>query len=361
MGAAKRQSIEQDSVRVPRRAARPHHRRPCRCSSWRIATRPTGDALAVQAQSLGSPRRRWSRRYGSRDLGGALLYGLDDIRERRSGASARETAAKVACGAVAKGLLAELGCTVASHVVSIGAVSAAKGMSLADVEGRVEPGPLRRRRRRSPHDGGHRRGPRGGGHARRRGRSARLRVPARHRHLRAGRPAPAGPDSPGPCFLRPVIGVDFGLGFEAASLPGSSVHDPIVHDAELGYGRESNRAGGIEGGISTGDTIVPKAAMKPISTLREPFGKRPDGHPSTGGSRASSAPTCAPSRRSESCLSGCGAGAADAALEDSAARPWPTWSRPPTASAAASGALSWLCRTGACGRARPCSTRAGLG
>ena len=66
-------------------------------------------------------------RPGHADLGGALLYGLDDIRDVIERASARETAAKVACGAVAKRLLAALGCTVASHVVAIGAVTAERG------------------------------------------------------------------------------------------------------------------------------------------------------------------------------------------------------------------------------------------
>jgi chorismate synthase len=69
-----------------------------------------------------------------------------------------------------------------------------------------------------------------------------------------------------------IVGVEFGLGFAAAGLPGSRVHDPIVHDAVLGYARQSNNAGGVEGGISTGAPVVLRAAMKPISTLREPLG-----------------------------------------------------------------------------------------
>ena len=65
--------------------------------------------------------------------------------------------------------------------------------------------------------------------------------------------------------------MEFGLGFAAAGLPGSRVHDPLGYDPQRGYVRESNRAGGMEGGISTGETIVVRAAMKPISTLREPL------------------------------------------------------------------------------------------
>jgi chorismate synthase len=70
-------------------------------------------------------------------------------------------------------------------------------------------------------------------------------------------------------FTVPAIkGVEFGLGFAAAGLPGSEVHDALEHDAELGYVRRTDNAGGIEGGISSGDTIVVRAAMKPIATLR---------------------------------------------------------------------------------------------
>jgi chorismate synthase len=70
-------------------------------------------------------------------------------------------------------------------------------------------------------------------------------------------------------FTVPAIkGVEFGLGFAAAGLPGSEVHDALEYDAELGYVRRTDNAGGIEGGISSGDTIVVRAAMKPIATLR---------------------------------------------------------------------------------------------
>jgi len=73
-------------------------------------------------------------------------------------------------------------------------------------------------------------------------------------------------------FTVPAIkGVEFGLGFAAAGLPGSEVHDALEHDAELGYVRRTDNAGGIEGGISSGDTIVVRAAMKPIATLRNPL------------------------------------------------------------------------------------------
>jgi chorismate synthase len=73
-------------------------------------------------------------------------------------------------------------------------------------------------------------------------------------------------------FTVPAIkGLEFGLGFAAAERPGSLVHDPLRYDETQGYARGSNNAGGVEGGISTGETIVLRAAMKPIATLREPL------------------------------------------------------------------------------------------
>jgi chorismate synthase len=68
-----------------------------------------------------------------------------------------------------------------------------------------------------------------------------------------------------------IKGVEIGLGFAAARLPGSQVHDEIVWSPDAGYGRASNHAGGIEGGISTGLPIVVRAAMKPIATLMSPL------------------------------------------------------------------------------------------
>ena len=275
-GRGERQSIEQDSVRVLGGVR--HGRTTGAPLSLFVSNRDAanwGDALAVEAPVAGQPAPEpvVVPRPGHGDLGGALLYGLDDIRDVIERASARETAAKVACGAVAKGLLAELGCTVASHVVAIGGVTAEPGMSLGDVEA-VEASPVRcgdanaARRMMTAIDEAQEAGDTLGGVV---------------EVLAFGYPPGVGTYVQGDLRLRSrlagavlsvpaIVGVDFGLGFEAASLPGSSVHDPITHDAELGYGRVSNRAGGIEGGISTGQTIVLKAAMKPISTLREPLG-----------------------------------------------------------------------------------------
>ncbi len=218
------------------------------------------------------PRRSSCLGPGHADLGGALLYGLDDIRDVIERASARETAAKVACGVVAKGLLAALGCTVASHVVSIGPVAAEPGMSPGEVE-RVEASPVRcrdeetGRRMMAAIDAAAEAGDTLGGVV---------------EVLAWGYPPGVGTYVQGDLRLRSrlaaavqavpaIVGVEFGLGFAAATMPGSQVHDPIAHDPARGYVRASNGAGGIEGGISTGQPIVLRAAMKPISTLASPL------------------------------------------------------------------------------------------
>ena len=274
-GRGERQSIEQDSVRVLGGVR--HGRTTGAPISLFIPNRDAanwGDALAVEAPAPGQTgqERVVVPRPGHADLGGALLYDLDDIRDVIERASARETAAKVACGAVAKSLLAALGCSVASHVVAIGGVTAESGMSLADVA-RVEASPVRcrdeevGRRMIAAIDDASSAGDTLGGVV---------------EVLAFGYPPGVGSYVQGDLRLRsklaaavltvPAIkGVEFGLGFAAAALPGSQVHDPIAYDAASGYGRTSNGAGGIEGGISTGQTIVLRAAMKPISTLREPL------------------------------------------------------------------------------------------
>ncbi len=274
-GRGERQSIEQDRVRVlggvrhgrttgaplalfvPNRDA----------SNW-------GDVLAVEAPPAGgeAAERVVVPRPGHADLGGALLYELEDIRDVIERASARETAAKVACGAVAKALLAALGCTVASHVVALGGVTAESGLDPGDV-GRVEASPVRCADEAAGQlmiaaiDEAAAAGDTLGGVV---------------EILAFGYPPGVGSYVQGDRRLQsrlaaavlavPAIrGMEFGLGFAAAGLPGSRVHDPLGYDPERGYVRESNRAGGMEGGISTGETIVVRAAMKPISTLREPL------------------------------------------------------------------------------------------
>ena len=71
--------------------------------------------------------------------------------------------------------------------------------------------------------------------------------------------------------IQAIKGVELGLGFEAARRPGSAVHDEILFDAESGFRRSSNNAGGLEGGVTNGQPVIVRAAMKPLSTLRTPL------------------------------------------------------------------------------------------
>ncbi len=212
-------------------------------------------------------------RPGHADLGGALLYDHADIRDVIERASARETAVRVACGAVARRLLAEVGCAVGSHVVSVGEVDG----KVALTEGllpHTDDDPVRcldpeaAARMRAAIDAAAEAGDTAGGV---------IEV------IAFGFPAGVGSYVQGDRRLSSRLaqavmsvpamkGVEVGLGFAGARLPGSLVHDPLAWDADRGYYRLSNHAGGVEGGISTGEAIVLRVAMKPISTLRSPLG-----------------------------------------------------------------------------------------
>jgi len=219
-------------------------------------------------------------RPGHADLGGALLYGADDLRDVIERASARETAARAACGAVARRLLEEIGCRIISHVVRIGDVAVAPERGSPETEAGVPVVPddvdddsLRcadaeaSARMRAAIDAAAERGDTLGGV---------------FEVVVTGYPAGVGSYVQGDRRLGsrlaaaimtiPAIrGVELGLGFASAELPGSRVHDEIAWDERRGYYRTTDRAGGIEGGISTGAPIVVRAAMKPIATLRRPL------------------------------------------------------------------------------------------
>lgn len=233
-----------------------------------------GSTLAVARPEADIERATPVRvpRPGHADLGGALLYDLDDIRDVIERASARETAAKVACGAIAKLLLQRIGCRVVSHVVAIGNERATEPLLIDDLP-RLEADPVRcadpaaSARMCAAIDQAAAAGDTLGGVV---------------EVLAVGYPPGVGSYVHGDRRLQSLLaaavlsipaikGVEFGLGFAAAALPGSAVHDPLGYDPEYGYTRSANKAGGIEGGMSTGETIVLRAAMKPIATLRKPL------------------------------------------------------------------------------------------
>jgi chorismate synthase len=182
-------------------------------------------------------------RPGHADLAGVQKYGLADVRDALERASARHTAVYVAAGAVAKTLLREIGIEVAGA-----ALTEAGADPVAVDEARQERdtlgGRVEVRARGVP--------PGLGSYARREDRlDARLAAAA--------------------LGIQAVKGVEIGDGFALAGLRGSEAHDEIVRD-ERGLHRETNRAGGIEGGVSNGEEIVVRAGMKPLPTLMKPLG-----------------------------------------------------------------------------------------
>jgi len=177
-------------------------------------------------------------RPGHADLAGTLKYGLDDVRDALERASARHTAVVVAAGAVAKALLAAIEIEVA------GAVHDEEDLQRRIDEARAERdtvgGVVEVRARGVP--------PGLGSYA-----SRDTRLDARLAHALMG--------------IQAVKGVEIGDGFALAQLRGSQAHDEIAP----GFVRETNRAGGIEAGVSNGEEIVVRAAMKPLPTLMKPL------------------------------------------------------------------------------------------
>jgi chorismate synthase len=197
---------------------------------------PEGDPKGKGTRPVTLPRP------GHADLPGAQKFGLKDVRDALERASARQTAVSVAAGAVAKALLAEIGIAVA------GEARAEAGADESEVdEARAERdtlgGVVEVRARGVP--------PGLGSYA-----TKEERLDARLAAALMG--------------IQAVKGVEIGEGFELAGLRGSEAHDEIVRD-EGGLHRTTNRAGGIEGGVSNGEELVARVAMKPLPTLMQPL------------------------------------------------------------------------------------------
>jgi chorismate synthase len=218
-------------------------------------------------------------RPGHADLAGALKYGHEDVREVIERASSRETAARVAVGAVCRQLLAAFGVAIHSHVLAVGGVGYAESQApdpgAADDAfwARVEASEMRcadaelTARMIERIVAGKREGDTCGGV---------------FEVVAAGVPVGLGSYSQWDRRLSGRIGqallsipsakgVEVGGGFGLAALPGSQVHDVVRYDAERGWHHLTNRAGGIEGGISNGEPIVARVAVKPIPTLAHPL------------------------------------------------------------------------------------------
>lgn len=212
-------------------------------------------------------------RPGHADLSGAIKYGHKDMRDVLERSSARETAMRVALGAIAKKLLSEFDIKIISHVIEIGGVKAnSKGLSLEEIETQAEASDVRC-----------------------------ADASASQRMIDKINEALDKGDSLGGIFeiivsrppvglgsyiqwdkrmdgrlaraimsIQAIKGVEIGLGFDMASKYGSEVHDEIFYDGSRFY-RKTNNAGGIEGGMTNGEDIVLRAVMKPIPTLRKPL------------------------------------------------------------------------------------------
>ena len=231
--------------------------------------------MAVGAPPAGAPAKTVTRpRPGHADLAGAMKYGHHDIRNVLERSSARETTARVAVAGIAKRLLSEFGISIVSHVTEIGGVR----VGLLEL-------PWEEIRRRAEAS------------------EVRCADPTAERAMiEAIDRAKAGGDTLGGvfevvalgcpvglgsyvqwdrkldgllaqafCSIHAIKGAEIGLGFEAARRPGSQVHDEILFDADAGFQRASNSAGGLEGGVTNGQPVIVRAVMKPISTLRKPL------------------------------------------------------------------------------------------
>lgn len=214
-------------------------------------------------------------RPGHADLVGTWKYRTNDVRDILERASARETAARVAGGALAKALLRAFDVEIRSHVVQIGEVTAPsrpEPLTLADFDG-IDDDPVRcldketsaamvahinKQRKANESIGGVFEVVAFG------------LVPGLGSHVSweerlDGRIAGAL------CSMQAAKGVGFGDGFGLAASPGSESHDEIFYDSERGFYRETNRAGGLEGGMTTGEPLVARVAMKPLPTLTKPL------------------------------------------------------------------------------------------
>ncbi|MFA5336694.1 MAG: chorismate synthase [Candidatus Omnitrophota bacterium] len=236
-GRGARMAIEQDSVQILSGL-----RKGVTIGSPLALMIENKDASMDMLPSITRPRP------GHADLAGALKYNTYDIRDILERASARETAVRVAIGGVCKMFIEEFGIRIASHVLEIGGATGGKAM-LKKVEDCARSGDTL------------------GGICE---------ISA------AGVPAGLGshvsPDrrldariAGAMMSIQAIKGVEIGLGFAATRLPGSKVHDEILFDKKGGFSHRSNNAGGLEGGMTNGEPVIVKMAMKPIATLGKPL------------------------------------------------------------------------------------------
>jgi chorismate synthase len=233
---------------------------------------PEPGAFAERRRAVTRPRP------GHADLSGMLKYDREDARDILERASARETTARVAAGAICRKLLHELGISIGSHLVELGGIIAAIPDELPDdLNAAADASPLRTLDKVAEEE-----------------MIARIDAAKKEGDTLGGvcevvcRGLPVGMGShvswdrkldgrigAAMMSIPAVKGVGIGIGFEAARLRGSQVHDEIHGASDRprsgDISRRTNRAGGLEGGMTTGEPLVVRVAMKPISTLMRPL------------------------------------------------------------------------------------------
>ncbi len=244
-------------------------------NDWKHWTKIMGIEPITEEEEEDIKRKITRPRPGHADLNGAMKYGHRDMRNVLERSSARETTVRVAAGAVAKKFLASLGIKVAGHVLEIGGVRAKDTTysSIEELKTKTEESPVRCLddeagvQMMNAIDEAKKNGDSIGGIV---------------EVIVEGVPAGVGSyvhydrklDSKiGAAMLsiNAFKGVEFGIGFDAARIPGSQVHDEIIWDKENGYQRRTNNLGGFEGGMTNGMPIVVRGVMKPIPTLYKPL------------------------------------------------------------------------------------------
>ena len=241
-------------------------------TEWERWSEEMSPAPGAPSKILSTPRP------GHADLVGMQKYGFDDARDVLERASARETAARVAAGALAKALLAELGTSVLSHTLQLGDVRAtAEGRPGVDDLAAIDDDEVRCFDRAtsaamiSAIKAAAKAGDSLGGIAEVLAFGVPLGLGS---HVHWDRKID-GMLAQAVMSIQAIKGVEIGQGFEQAGQPGSTAHDAISYDSSEGaesggFVRRTARAGGIEGGMTTGGLLSIRAAMKPLATLNKP-------------------------------------------------------------------------------------------
>lgn len=278
-GRGRRMQIEKDTVEI---AAGIRHGKTLgspialviKNDDWKHWTNIMGPETIDEEAEAEVKRKITRPRPGHADLNGAIKYGHRDMRNVLERSSARETAARVAAGAVAKVLLEHAGVDIVAYVTEIGGVKAEyQELSMDDMKQRSEASPVRcldsssEEKMKQAIDSAKENGDSIGGVVEV---TAVGMPPGIGSYVQYDRKLDAK-IAGAIISINAFKGVEFGIGFKAAEIPGSQVHDEIIWSETAGYTRKTNRLGGLEGGMTNGMPLVVRGVMKPIPTLYKPL------------------------------------------------------------------------------------------